>query len=138
MRRVFIPKGDGGQRAITQIDAATRQALEAILELFTDVGGLVVQTSAGKVSVTRDYPSDYTAQVDQVLGEIFTNNAAVTGIQFLGLETPHTATRDDPYWSANGKAYAGISQAEARGDMTPEEAIIASTGLWRNLGSWRN
>lgn len=110
---------------IAQIDAATRQALEGILELFTEIGGLVVHTSAGKVSVTRDFPSDYTIQADRLLGEIFKNNRCVSGIEFLGLENPHTATPDDPYWSANGKAYAGISQAVARGDMTSEEAIAA-------------
>jgi len=110
---------------IAQIDAATRQALEDILELFTEVGGLVVHTSAGKVSVTRDFPSDYTIQVDRLLGEIFKNNATATGIEFLGLENSHTATPDDPYWSASGKAYAGISQAAARGDVTPDEAIAA-------------
>jgi hypothetical protein len=107
------------------IDTATRQALEDILELFTEVSGLVVHTSAGKVSVTRDFPSDYTIQVDRLLGEIFKNNRAVTGIKFFGLENPHTATPDEPYWSASGKAYAGISQAAARGDMKPEEAIAA-------------
>jgi hypothetical protein len=68
--------------------------------------------------------SRYT-EVDRLLGEIFKNNRAVTGIKFLGLENPHTATPDEPYWSASGKAYAGISQAAARGDMKPEEAIAA-------------
>jgi len=87
---------------VAQIDEATRQALEDILELFTEVGGFMVQTTAGRVSVTRDFPSDYTTQVDRLLGEIFKNNAAVTGIEFLGLENPHTATRDDPYWSWHG------------------------------------
>jgi len=110
---------------IGQIDAATRQALEQILELFTEAGGLVVHTAAGKVSVTRDFPSDYTTQVDRLLGEIFTNNAAVTGIEFLGLENPHTATPDDPYWSPQGKAYASIERAAARGDITSQEAIAA-------------
>ncbi len=110
------------------IDTATRQALEDILDLFTEVSGLVVHTSAGKVSVTRDFPSDYTIQVDRLLGEIFKNNRAVTGIKFLGSGNPHTATPDEPYWSASGKAYAGISQAAARGDMKPEEAIAAYRG----------
>ncbi len=55
---------------IGQIDAATRQALECILELFTEVPGLVVQTAAGRVNVTRDFPSDYTTQVDRLLREI--------------------------------------------------------------------
>ena len=107
------------------IDAPTRQALEQILELFTDVGGLVVQTTAGDVSVTRDFPSDYTIQVDRLLGEIFKNNSAVTVIKLLGAEDAHTATPDDPHWSAHGKAYAGIEEAAARGELTPEEAIVA-------------
>jgi hypothetical protein len=112
-------------QGLEQIDTGTRQALECILELFTEVPGLVVHTVAGKLSVTRDFPSDYTAQVDRYLQEIFKNNAAVTGIEFLGLEHPHTATPDDPYWSANGKAYAGIKEAAARGEITPEDAIAA-------------
>jgi hypothetical protein len=107
------------------IDAATRQALEQILELFTEVGGLVVRTTAGDVSVTRDFPSDYAIQVDQVLGEIFKNNPAVTGIRLLGAENAHTATPDDPHWSVHGKAYAGIGEAAARGELSPEAAIDA-------------
>jgi hypothetical protein len=110
---------------LEKIDAGTRQALEQILELFTEVGGLVVKTTAGGVSVTRDFPSDYTTQVDRLLAEIFKNNATVTGIEFLGLETQHTATPDDPHWSAQGKAYARINAAVARGEITPQEAIAA-------------
>jgi hypothetical protein len=107
------------------IDAETRQALEQILELFTDVGGLVVKTTAGDVSVTRDFPSDYTIEVDRLLGEIFKNNLAVTGIRFLGAENAHTATPDDPHWSAHGKAYASIEEAAARGELTPEATVVA-------------
>jgi hypothetical protein len=107
------------------IDATTRQALEQILELFTEVGGLVVQSTAGDVSVTRDFPSDYTIQVDRLLGEIFNNNSAVTGIRVLGSENAHIAMRDDPHWSAHGKAYASIEEAAARGELTPEAAIVA-------------
>jgi hypothetical protein len=100
---------------LAAIDAETRQALEQILELFTDVGRLVVQTTAGDVSVTRDFPSDYTIQVDRLLGEIFKTSPAVTCIRFLGAENAHTATPDDPHWSPHGKAYAGIEEAAARG-----------------------
>jgi hypothetical protein len=107
------------------LDATTRHALEQILELCTEVGGLVVQTIAGDVSVTRDFPSDYTIQVDRLLKEVFKNNPAVTGIKFLGSENPHTATPDDPYWSAHGKAYASIEEAAARGELTPDAAIAA-------------
>jgi len=110
---------------IGQIDEATRLALERILEIFTDVPGLVVHTTAGTVRVTRDFPSGYTIQVDRYLQEIFKNNRCVTGIEFLGLENPHTATPDDPYWSPQGKVYASIINAVARGEMTPEEAIAA-------------
>jgi hypothetical protein len=77
---------------------------------------LVVQTSTGDVSVTRDFPGHYTIQVDRLLGDIFKNSPAVTGIKFLGGEDPHTATPDDPYWSAHGKAYARIEHAAARGN----------------------
>jgi hypothetical protein len=107
------------------IDAATREALEQILELFTEVGGLVVQTTSGDVSATRDLPSDYTIQVDRLLKEVFKNNAAVTGIKLLSDQNQHTATPDDPYWSAHGKAYAGIEEAAARGELTPDAAIVA-------------
>jgi hypothetical protein len=110
--------GDG----IGQLDAAMRRALERILELFTEVGGLVVHTVAGQVSVTRDFPSDYT-----LLKDIFTNNADVTGIEFSGPQgcPGHTATPDDPHWLADGKAYASIETAVARGDMTTADAIAA-------------
>jgi hypothetical protein len=107
------------------IDAATCRALEQILELFTEVGGLVVQTAAGDVSVTRDFPSDYTTQVDRLLKEIFKNNPAVTGIKLIGAENAHTATPDNPHWSAHGKAYASIEEAAARGELTPDAAIVA-------------
>ena len=107
------------------IDAATRQGFEQILELFTEVGGLVVQTTAGDVSVTRDFPSDYTIQVDRLLKEIFKNNSAVTAIKFLSNENPRTATPDDPYWSAHGKAYARIEEAATRGELAPDAAIVA-------------
>ena len=111
--------------SLEQIDPATRQALERILELFTEVGGLVVQTTAGDVSVTRDFPSNYTTQVDWLLKEIFENNPAVTGIKVLGAENAHTATPDDPYWSAHGKAYASIEEAAARAELTSDAAIVA-------------
>jgi hypothetical protein len=112
-------------RGLGAIDAATREALEHILELFTEVGGLVVQTKSGDVSATRDFPSDYTIQVDRLLKEIFKNNSAVTGIKFLSDENPHTARPDDPYWSAHGKAYASTEEAATRGELTADAAIAA-------------
>ena len=107
------------------IDAATRQVLAQILELFTDVDGLAVQTTAGDVSLTREFPSDYTIQVDELLKEIFKNNPAVIGIKFLGSENPHTATPDDPHWSVHGKAFASIEEAAARGELPADAAIVA-------------
>src|SRR5579859_5609866 len=38
--------------------------------------------SPESLSVTRDFPSDYTTQVDRLLAEIFKNNQYVTGIEF--------------------------------------------------------
>jgi hypothetical protein len=49
----------------------------------------------------------------------------VTGIKFLSNENPHTATPDDPYWSAHGRAYASIEEAATRGELTPDAAIVA-------------
>jgi hypothetical protein len=60
---------------------------------------------------SNSLPSDYTIQVDRLLKEIFKSNRAATGVKFLGSENPHTATPDDPYWSAHGKAYASIEEA---------------------------
>jgi hypothetical protein len=114
-------------RDIGQIDAATRQALGAdsrTLHRGRGIGGANHRRQG--VNVTRDFPSDYTIQVDRLLAEIFKNNAAVvTGIEFLGLENPHTATPDNPFWSPQDKAYASIAEARARSEITPEDAIAA-------------
>ena len=76
----------------------------------------------------------------RLLGEILKNNRCVTGIEFLGMQNQHTATPDDPHWSAQGKAYARINAAVARGEITPQEAIAAYrrlciTDRW-NAGAW--
>ena len=114
---------------LEHIGARTRQALEQILELFTEVPGLVVHTSAGKVTVTRDFPSDYTAQVDRLLGEIFQNNRCVTGIEFLGLETPHTVTLDDPYWPDFKKRKFTYDSGSAQ--CTKSGACVARSAAYR-------
>jgi hypothetical protein len=114
---------------IGQIDAATRQALEQILELFAEVPGLMVHTVAGKVSVTRDFPSDYTTQVDRLLRAIFKNNRCVTGIEFLGLETPHTVTLDDPYWPDFKKRKFTYDSGSAQ--CTKSGACVARSAAYR-------
>lgn len=70
------------------------EALPRILDLFPHIGGLDVQTTAGPVRVSRDFSCDYTRQVDQLL----------TGITFpaRAAQSAHTATPDDPHWSARG------------------------------------
>ncbi len=85
---------------------------------------MIVQTTAGDVSATRDFPNDYTIQVDRLLKKIFKNNSAMSGIKVLGSENPHTATPVDPYWSAHGKAYASVEEAATRGELTPDAAIV--------------
>ena len=75
------------------------------------------------------FRATYTAQVDRYIQEIFKNNRCVTGIEFLGLEHPHTATPDDPYWSASGKA-TRASKRPRRGVKSPHSRrsppIVAS------------
>lgn len=67
---------------ISQITAEDVDALTRIFDLFPHVGGLDVTTSAGIIRVSRDFPSDYTSRIDQLLAGIFARNPAVTGITF--------------------------------------------------------
>lgn len=86
-----------------------------------------MHTAAGSFTLIGDVPSNYIAQVDQLLGEIFNNNPAVTDIEFSGAETRpgHTATPDDLHRSTDGAAYVRIDAAVARGEHTNPEAIAA-------------
>ncbi|OBR54724.1 hypothetical protein A6456_37950 [Paraburkholderia tropica] len=111
--------GDG----ISQITADDVDALTRIFDLFPHVGGLDVTTSAGPIRVSRDFPSDYTSRVDQLLAGIFEHNPAVTGITFPGVsgQPGHTATPDDPHWSAQGQVIQALSDACRRGEITADE-----------------
>ncbi|WP_050452576.1 hypothetical protein [Candidatus Burkholderia verschuerenii] len=90
-------------------------------------------TSAGPVRVSRDFPSDYTSRVDQLLAGIFARNPAVTGITFPAVSgrPGHTATPDDPYWSAQGQAIEGLSEACRRGEITADEMTHRLKDLMR-------
>ena len=98
---------------ISQITAEDVDALTRIFDLFPHVGGLDVTTSAGPVRVSRDFPSDYTSRVDQLLANIFEQNQAITGITFPAVSgrPEHTATPGDPHWSAQGSALEALSEA---------------------------
>lgn len=52
---------------IDQLSAEVRENLARILDLFPAVEHLVVRTTAGGCQVSRDFPSDDTAEVDQRL-----------------------------------------------------------------------
>ena len=99
--------------------------LECIFELFPSLKSLTLHTTSGSCTVCRDFPSGYTEGVDDALAAIFRNNPAVTGIEFPAAAdgTGHTATPDDPYWSADGKQWADIRAAMERGEITPQQAI---------------
>jgi hypothetical protein len=116
---------------VQSLDRENLADLARIFDLMPSVGHLVVQTEAGGIQVSRDFPSAYLEEVDQRLAKIFHDNPAVTGITFPATSTrsEHTATLDDPHWSIWGKALAEIGAARARGDLTAEEATIRITQL---------
>lgn len=125
--------GDG----ISQITAEDVDALTRIFDLFPHVGGLDVTTSAGPIRVSRDFPSDYTRRVDQLLAGIFEHNPAVTGITFPATSgrPGHTATPDDPHWSAQGQALETLSDACRRGEITADEMARRLKDLARQSAS---
>jgi hypothetical protein len=99
-------------------------ALERIFELFPHLGNLTVQTSAGDVQVTRDYPGNYTAEVDRLLEGIFQNDPAISGIIFPATATQpeHRARPDDPHYSASGKEVSAVNATLEAGEITGDEA----------------
>ena len=121
--QLIVTGGYGGK----MLDARTWEALDQLLNLFPDLGAPVVTTADGAFRVARDFPSDYTREVDRILAGVFKANPAVTGVTFhwSGKSQQHTATPDDPHWSAEGKDYARIAAAGARGEMMTEQAIAS-------------
>jgi hypothetical protein len=110
-------------------------AFDRILDLFPDVGSLVVETAKGSVMVQRDFNRDYTKEVDQLLAGVFRNHPNVTGVTLRwSAERQHTATPEAPYGSPHGAEYARINAAQARGELTPAEAIEALKKIHRPAG----
>ena len=108
---------------------------DRILDLFPDVGSLVVATGQGSVTVQRDFNRDYTREVDQLLAGVFRNHSDVTGVTLKwSAEREHAATPEAPYWSAHGAEYARIDAAQERGELTPAEAIAALKKIHRPAG----
>lgn len=120
---------------ISQITAEDVDALTRIFDLFPHVGGLDVTTSAGPVRVSRDFPSDYTSRVDQLLAGIFERNPAVTGITFPAISgrPGHAATPDDPHWFAQGRMLEALSEACQRGEITTDELVKRVKELARDI-----
>lgn len=89
--------------------------------------------------VSRDFPSDYTSRVDQLLANIFERNPAITGITFPAVSgrPEHTATPDDPHWSANGQALEALYEACQRGEITTDELVNHVKELTRDTASGR-
>ncbi len=99
--------------------------LGRILDLFPGTNFLTVHTAEGCLHATRDFPSNATQEVDDILARLFQANPEVTGVTFPGTATrsAHTATPEDPFWSAQGKAGAAITAALEAGTVTPGQAI---------------
>lgn len=86
----------------------TRDALTSMFELFPHLSGLTLKTRHGDLSVTRDFPGDYTSRVDEMIAAVFRNNPDITGIVF-----PATSTRPNtrPHLTIRiGRQMAGYSQ----------------------------
>jgi hypothetical protein len=82
-----------------------------------------------------DFSSDYTKEVDQLLAGVFRNHPNVTGVTLRwSAERAHTATPDAPFGSPNGAEYARIDAAQARGELTPAQAIAALKKIHRPVG----
>ncbi len=110
-------------------------AFDRILDLFPDVGSLVVTTDQGSVTVQRDFSSDYTKEVDRLLAGVFRHHPDVTGVTLKwSAERAHAATPAAPYWSPHGAEYARIDAAQASGELTPAEAIAALKKIHRPAG----
>ena len=79
----------------------------------------------------RSYPALLSVQF--LTDRAVTPNPAVTGITFPETSTRlgHTATRDNPHWSAEGKASADIMAALTRGEIIPDEAAAQLKQLYR-------
>jgi hypothetical protein len=124
--------------SVDGLDAAIQEKLARILDLFPNVDSLSVDTASGGFRASRDFPGDYTAEVDQLLGRLFRDNPAITGIGFPATTTrpAHTATPDAPYWHAQGAWIAQIQDAIAREEITPQEGIAQLTQRLSQHGAY--
>ena len=107
------------------LNADTNDALLRIFELFPHISILTIQTIHGDVQVTRDFASNQTAEVDEMLESIFKYNPSITGIIFPGTGTrgEHRATPDDRHCLPSGKALSQIAAAQEAGEISRNEAI---------------
>lgn len=115
----------GNTKEPVAFSAETRDALTGMFELFPHLTSLTLKTRQGDLSVTRDFPGDYTGRVDEMIAAVFRNDPEITGIVFpaTGTRPKHTATPDDPHWSADGRILSKISAALRAGKITGDEAV---------------
>ncbi|MGY4197349.1 hypothetical protein [Bradyrhizobium sp. USDA 4520] len=102
-----------------EISPGTSRALTRIFDLWPDLGVVTIGTENGDVRVTRDFPSDTQARIDDLIAGIFENDPTITAIALPG----HTATPDNPYSSPHGRVGAAITAAVVSGEITPDDAI---------------
>jgi hypothetical protein len=93
--QLIVTGGYGGK----MLDTRTWEALDQILDLFPDLGASVVTTADGAFHVARDFPSDYTREVDRILAGVFKANPAGDG-RYLSLVRKISATHGNAGRSA--------------------------------------
>ena len=92
-----LASAERAYRKIVRACSTTRRALEQILELFTDVPRIGGSHHHRRCERDTGFTERLHGTGRSAYGDIFKKNVAVTGIEFLGFENPHTATADDPY-----------------------------------------
>lgn len=107
------------------LSAETVNALTRIFDLMPALGGVTIKTEHGDLSVSRDFPSGSMETVDALIGSVFENDAAITGIVFPATSTrpEHMATADNPHFLQSGKEIAAITASHDAGEISSEEAL---------------
>lgn len=108
-----------GQPAVSPGLAAE---LGRILDLLPGVEHLEMQTTHGRVMVTRDFASGIVPEVDGILARAFRDNPEITGILFpAGTPRPaHVATPAQPFSPCSDRLAAETVAASGQRDAKPE------------------
>jgi hypothetical protein len=109
--------------------------LTHILELLPTVSILSIKLKDGKsFQVSRDYPSNYVQDVDELLFRILSHHPQIAGVTFpaQGDVPEHTATLEEPFAHAQGKPTYEIFRRLKLGEITTEEASKALDAIYKD------